>query len=91
MKTVQVKQDPESPVPTEVLADAIVAISEGVRRLRAGRLTDHALFLLVQHAAPTSRKRGSYGKRIPLGTIKLVFEAIEHLETQFVKRKPVSR
>jgi hypothetical protein len=83
--SVKVKQGEEE-VPTEVLADAIVAISEGVAKLRRGRLKDRALLLLIQDAAP-SPKRGRYrtGRPIPIQTIKDVLEGLESLKTQYVK------
>ena len=44
---VEVKQNAEKPVAVEVMAESIVAISDGVRRLRAGALNDRALDLSV--------------------------------------------
>lgn len=77
---------PPTEVPTEVLAESIVAISDGVKRLRSGKLKESALLLLIQHAAP-SPKRGRYrtGQPIPIRTIKAVLEGMESLKTQFVK------
>lgn len=85
MKSVTVKQG-EVEVPTEVLADAIVAISDGVKKLRAGKLKERALLLLIQDAAP-SPKRGRYrtGQAIPIKTIKAVLEGMESLRAQYVK------
>lgn len=77
---------PQSEVPTEVLADAIIAISDGIKKLRSGRLKERALLLLIQDAAP-SPMRGAYrtGKPIPIKTIKAVLEGLDSLRTQFVK------
>lgn len=88
MKKVIVKQVPEkeNEVPTEVLADSIVAIAAGMKKLRSGRLSDRALFLLIQDAAPSVG--GKYGKSaLPVKTIKAVFEGIESLERSFLKKK----
>lgn len=87
MKKVIVKQEPEKEVPTEVLANNIVQIAQGIRALRRGRLNDNALFLLIQHAAPSSRSRGSYGRPISLKEIKAVFAGIDALETEYLRKK----
>lgn len=81
---VVVKQDQEKPVPTEIMAKAIVDISEGVKKLRAGPLTDKALLLLIQHAAPT---KGYSGQRYGISEIKDILDGIENLEKAYVKKK----
>jgi len=73
---------------TEVMADAasatdditgdIVAVANGIRALRAGRLNDKALLLLIQHATP-SNDRPSQGQ------IKAVLEAIQNLDRTYLK------
>jgi len=78
-KPVNIVQKPETEVPAEVLADAIVAISQGVRKLRAGRLNDRALVLLIQHAAPSP---------INQRDVKSVLGAIDDLERQYIRKKP---
>jgi hypothetical protein len=79
-------QPPTKEVPTEVLAASIVAISDSMKKLRAGRLTDRALYLLIQDAAPTLQGRPP--KKISMKEIKAVFAGIESLESTFVKRAP---
>lgn len=86
MAKVTVKQTPEKEIPTEVLADSIVAISSGLKKLRAGRLTDRALYLLVQDAAPSVG--GKYGNsKLSMKEIRAVFEGVESLERAFLKKK----
>lgn len=85
MAKVAVKQNPEKEVPTEVLAESIVAISEGIRKLRGGRLTDRALLLLIQDAAPSVGHRPP--KPVSQREIKAVLEGIEGLERLFIKKK----
>lgn len=88
MKKVIVKQlsEKEKEVPTEVLADSIVAIAAGMKKLRSGRLSDRALFLLIQDASPN--RGGKYAQSpIPVKTIRAVFEGIESLERSFLKKK----
>lgn len=88
MKKITVKQKEEAPVALEVLADNILAISEGVKKLRQGRLTDRALVLLIQHASPRLKK-GNYGGQvlIPARDVKIVLEGIEGLADAFLKPK----
>lgn len=84
MSKVVLKQNPQKEVPTEVLADSVVAIAEGVRKLRSGRLSDNALFLLIQHAAPGVGSRGY--KPLSLKTIKAVFAGIDALEATYIRK-----
>lgn len=81
MRKAVVKQT-EVEIPVEVIANDIRAISEGVRRLRSGSLNDHALLLLIQHAAPTFR-----GKYIGIKDIRTVLNAMESLEETYLKKK----
>lgn len=75
MRAVTVKQTEEE-IPTEVMASAIVSISQGIKKLRSGRLKDRALYLLIQHAAPGT---------ISIKTIKAVIEGLESLQKNYVK------
>jgi hypothetical protein len=90
MAKATVKQVPEKEIPTEVLATSIVSISEGIKKLRAGRLTDRALWLLIQDAAPSVG--GKFGNaKLSMKEIRAVFEGIESLERVFIKKKPADR
>jgi hypothetical protein len=60
--------------PSEVLAAAIVEMSQGVKRLRAGRLNERAIVLLV-HASTSVAQRD----------IKAVLNALESLEVEYLK------
>jgi hypothetical protein len=73
---VQIVNDAE--VPAEVLASSIVTIAEGVRKLRAAKLGDRALFLLIQDACP---------ERIGLDKIRMIFDAAGELDKRYI-RKP---
>ncbi|HKW15638.1 MAG TPA: hypothetical protein VJS69_14215 [Candidatus Krumholzibacteria bacterium] len=68
--------------PVEIIAESIKAIADGVRKLRAGPLTDRALFLLIQHSAPMVR-----GRYIGISEIKRVFDGISSLEGEYLKKK----
>ena len=85
MKPVSIKRgSPEKEVPTEILADSIVAMAAGIRKLRSGRLTDSALFLLIQSAAPTV---GRNYKPLSLKEIKAVFAGIDALEASYIRKR----
>lgn len=82
-KRLEITQNDESPVAVRVLAESIVAISEGVRRLRAGPLNDKCLRLLIQHAAARDDK----GRKIPDFIIRDVLDGIESLEKTYLRKK----
>jgi hypothetical protein len=83
-KEITVKQKDDAPIAVEVLAESIKAISDGVRKLRSGRLNDKALLLLIQHACPAERK---YGPKPGVGTIKAVLAGMDALERTYLKPK----
>jgi len=89
MSRVTVRQSADNPVPTEIMAESIVAISASMKKLRASRLNDDALFLLIQHAVPSSGRRGSRTK-VSIANIKAVFAGISSLEATFLKKRAVS-
>lgn len=76
--------DDKNPVPTEILAESIVAISEGIKKLRSGRMNDRALFLLIQNASP---QLTSPYRKVNISEIKATFDGIEALEKTFLKKK----
>ena len=87
MKKVTIKQVPEAEVPIEILADSIVAIAAGIRKLRTGRLNDRALFLLIQNAAPTMKAKFRSPQKLSVKDIQAVFDGIDSLEREYI-RKP---
>lgn len=60
---------------TEVLSSAILTIAEGIKKLRAGKLSDRALLLLIQD---------NCGERIGLEKIRMVLDAMGGLK-RFIK------
>lgn len=77
MKTreVLVKQDTDKPVPDEVLAESIKAISDGMKKIRAGRLNDRALVVLLKDASG-----------VPIYEIKKVLDGMESLEANYLRK-----
>lgn len=81
MTKVAIKQPPP-PAPevaTEVLADAIVAISDAVKKLRTGALKDKALILLIHDAIPQA-------DRPTKKQIAAVLDAAESLRDLYTKK-----
>ena len=72
---IKIKQESEKEVPTEILAQSIVEISQGVRKLRAGRLNDKALRILLSHTSGLSQK-----------TVAQVLNALEDLEAHYIRK-----
>lgn len=81
MKKINVKME-EQETTIDILADSIKSISDGMKKLRSGRLNQKALVLLIQHASPAPNRDG---KRIGSLEIKSVLEGIESLEKTYLK------
>lgn len=85
-KEIAVKQNDENPVTVEVLAESIKSISDGVKKLRAGRLNDKAIVLLIQNAAPSVGNRYQTTK-VSVNVVRAVLEGMESLEETYLKKK----
>lgn len=87
IKHVVLKQPekPEEHVPIEVIADSIVAISEGIKKLRAGRLNDKALILLIVNSAPGYGGKYTQKKHVSAWQVKAVLDGLEGLEREYLK------
>jgi hypothetical protein len=67
------------PVPTEIIAESIVEIAQGMKRFRAGRLNDRALVILLSAETGIGR-----------GVIETVLKAMADLEEIYLNKKRVS-
>lgn len=74
-RKVVVTQDPELPVETEVLAEAIVAISASAKKLLGGKLKKRAVLVLIQDASP---------RNLTLSDIEAVLDTAADLEKRYV-------
>jgi hypothetical protein len=74
-KVVNVVQDPEAPVESEVLADAIVAVSDAAKKLLNGPLKKRAIITLIK----------DYSPQVSRADIESVLEAAADLATFYVK------
>ena len=68
----------DDPPPPEVIAQSIVDIAAGMKRLNAGRLNRNALVLLLHHAS-----------RVGMRDIERVLEGLDSLERLYLKPKQV--
>jgi hypothetical protein len=62
------------PIPTEVLAAHIKHISDGVGKIRSGRLNEKALLLLVSHASGVAQR-----------DVRAVLDSLADLERTYLK------
>lgn len=62
----------------EILASSITAVAEGARRLKASRLKDRAILLLIRDSIP-----GKLG----LGDIQTVLDAAANLDVRYLKKQ----
>ncbi len=80
IRTVNVQQRPDAEyVPTEIIAQSIVEISAAFKRIKAGRLNDRAVELLV-HAACSPGIR--------LTDVRNVLEVLPELERLYLRAAP---
>ncbi len=64
------------PIPTEIIAEDICTIAEGMRAIRKGRLNEKALIVLLCHDTD-----------LGVGTIKTVLASLDGLEDTYLKKK----
>lgn len=69
-----VKAEDKEVIPTEVIAQSIKEISEGVKKIRAGKLNEKALIILVHKASG-----------VATDTVRRVINGMESLEREFLK------
>lgn len=82
MSTVKITQNPEQPIATEVIAESILRISSGLRKMLSGSLNQKALLLLISEATPTVN-----GKAVGQKVVLAVLQGIQSLEKTYLKPK----
>lgn len=83
---VTITNPPDAPVPVEVIADSILKIAEGIKKLRSGPLNDRALVLLIVNACPSTTKGRFTQKKYPTAAeVKAVLAGIEGLSREYLK------
>ncbi len=78
MRTNVVQAPGKAVVATEVIAQSIKEIADGMRKLRAGQMNERALLLLIQHSTPS---------RIGVSAILEVLNALDSLDRSYLKKK----
>lgn len=77
MKKATIKQNPDKEISTEILAQSIVDISDGMEKLLNGRLNRTALVILIQNAITGNISRAQ---------ISDVLDAVADLKKKYVRR-----
>lgn len=80
MAKTAIVQNAENPEPLEVIADAVIAVSEGFKAIQRSRLSQRAVELLIQDATGLPRK-----------DIRLVIEQGARLKDYYIKKAPVTK
>jgi len=78
MRTSVVQAPNKAVIPTEIIAQSIKEIADGMRKLRSGQMNERALLLLIQHSTPS---------RIGVSAIQEVLNALSDLEKSYLKKK----
>lgn len=76
MPPLKVTHKSDAEVPTEIIAENIVAIGAGMKKFRAGRLNDRALMLLLHHSSGVSQR-----------SVQDVLNAMADLERVYLRKK----
>lgn len=72
-KTITVKTDEENPLPVEIIAEAIIKISDAFEKINKGNLSRRALLLLIHDNCGTA----GYGHKKAKPTMKQIEEVLE--------------
>lgn len=73
-KTITVKTDEAKPVDVEILAEAIIKVSDGFAMMQRSRVKERVILLLIQDASG-----------VPLGTVSKVLKAAADLKKMYIK------
>lgn len=65
-----------APLATEIIAESVLKISQGIKKIQAGRLNSKALDILVAHASGLGQRE-----------VRLVLDALESLEEKYLRKK----
>ena len=79
---VTVKLNEPNPEAVEVIADAIIKVSEAFKRISQSRLTRRAIICLIYDACPTTSNRG----KPPKYEIEAVLDTAERLKDIYIKK-----
>ena len=74
-------------IAAEQLANAIVAIDAGIKALRATRLNEKALEILIQHASPSITVNGRQEGRVSIREVRAVLSGLDSLRSTYLKKE----
>jgi hypothetical protein len=74
---IEVTQNKEQEIPATVIADSIVEIAAGMRKLNQTRLRREAIVTLIH-----------YNSKVPRRDIEIVMNNLNELESKWLKPKP---
>ena len=78
-QNIVIKTNEENPEPTEIIAKAIIQVSEGIEIMNKSRLTRRAIALLIKDSLPSSAKLG-------LNDINLILNSAAELKDVYIKK-----
>lgn len=73
-ETIKIIKNEKEPIPTEIIEQSIVDISEGMKRIQSGRLSRRAITVLIKDACGVS-----------MGDIERVLNSLSSLERIYLK------
>lgn len=87
MKTqAKITNEQEPIIEVEVIADAVIKISEAVERLKKSKLSERAILLLIHDNC--SLAGGKFHKKpVTLKQVKAVYDSIHTLKNAYIKNK----
>jgi len=86
-KTITVSTDEENPVAVELIAEAIISISDSFKKINASRLNRRALVLLIADNCDAI-KRGYKRTPVSISMIESVLDSIDNLKKAYIKDLP---
>ncbi len=78
IKKVVVKNNDENPIPTEIIAESIIKISDAITKMKSTKLTDRVIYLLIKDSIS--------GSNIGLRDIETVLNAAKDLSKNYIKK-----
>lgn len=84
MSKIKVVKNEENPEPTQVLAEAIIKISEAFNELRNSDLNEEAIIVLIVDSCPPVGA-GTQRKRISKPTVRAVLKTIRELKGRYCR------
>lgn len=82
-KTITVKTKEENPEPVEIIADAIIKVSEAFEKMQKTKLTKRALLLLIHDNCAWNS--GYPRKKPTIKEIEAILDSVSSLKKAYIK------